>query len=121
MTAIEFIRRKNKITQLGLDIVLVPEDQIEEVKFMPLMYDVDDIEVDLSTNICPYCRVHHKALDEYNPCSGCPMDTAGNRCTGNGGNSTYSIVDSNWMDNATEEDAYELKALIDEYNEEEGR
>ena len=72
MTVVEYIRRKNDILKRATGLVLVPEDQIKEVKtheLTPLKY--------LGAHNCPYCKEY---LIPNSGCTGCPMYESSNPC-----------------------------------------
>ena len=109
MSVIEFLNKKNKIVFDVTKLILIPEDQIEEVKKVKLIIDPDNKEDldSLHTNICPYCIIYK--------CNDCPMNMAGNCCLGNM-DSTWYEANSVWMDKAIKKDKDRLSKLINEYN-----
>jgi hypothetical protein len=70
MLVAEYIKRKNDIVFAKTGIILVPEDQVEEVKQFPLSMDSD-------ARACPYCLAFYF---QDTLCEGCPMDKANNNC-----------------------------------------
>ena len=109
MTVTEFIRKKNEILYKHLEVVLVPEDQIEECEQGTLSCACD-------AQACPYCAAY------YFNCENCPMFKKGNICNEA---STYGIVLNKARQvtgtraNITDPEcpwSQELRDLIEQYN-----
>ena len=107
MTSVTFLRRKNDIVERVTGHILVPEDQICNVPFVPL-WD-DSIPDNLCGCYCPYCLIFGEFY-----CVDCPMARAGNECGAEG--STWTICNEIWVGRATKDDMLELQALCKEYN-----
>lgn len=125
MTIKEYLIAKNAIIFKYTNVVLVPENQIIDMKPIPL---IDQSGNDMG--ICPYC-IEFYDLDKPNTCNGCPMFDANNGCLSKHNprvsESTYSQVASlsgiggiwNHPDDETKALWYEeLKTLLIQYNEE---
>ncbi|MCK5017351.1 MAG: hypothetical protein KAS32_09820 [Candidatus Peribacteraceae bacterium] len=108
MLVIDYIKRKNAIIFKHTDMVLVPEDQIEECEQKLLSMEKDMMA-------CPYCVVYF----DYNTgeCGGCPMARVGNDCEEG---STYRNIDDKYDSLVLDTQPWyeELRDLIDEYNSE---
>ena len=87
MTTLEYMERKNKIVFDFTGIVLIPKDQLEDVKEM---YGIKLVRqrtrsVITDADICPYCIA-------YDKCINCPMSLANNKCGNDYANNTYHEV-----------------------------
>jgi hypothetical protein len=111
MTVVDYIKKKNEILHKHTDVILVPEDQIEECEQYPLSMVAD-------SRACPYCKVYFG--DSYlTRCDKCPMNVVGNNCKNE--TSTYSQIVPlrSTSITGTKTPWYkELKKLIDQYNKE---
>lgn len=110
MTTIEFLIEKNQIVYDVTKVILVPEDQMEEVKRVPLP---GNSGVFLSAEICPYC-VAFEFDDWCYDCSECIMSKQDNECMETC--STWREASMLWQKLATEADHNKLANLIGRYN-----
>ena len=109
MTTTELINKKNQIVFNVTGKMLVPVDQIVEVKVVRL-----EPHFNIRSDNCTYCELF---LD--NGCKDCPMALAENECVKDV-NNTYDICNRLWNQKVTQEDEQKLYDLIVEYNESNG-
>ncbi len=112
ISAIELMKRKNKLVFDVTEEWLIPKDQIVKVKKVHLIPFFD-----LYATNCIYCALFN-VNDESN-CTDCPMAIAKNRCLVDK-NNTYQVCSVLWKEKATKEDKRKLYDLIKEYNKSNG-
>lgn len=117
MTTATYLAAKNALVLAVTGLILIPEDQIVDIK--PAKLDVcldqglNDFDM-LSSETCPYCAEY--SYGSFLSCDDCPMALAGNECAGTAGIDTWSKANSAWQERSTEKDWQALKDLAMEYN-----
>jgi hypothetical protein len=105
MTALEYMKKKNKLVFKVTGKVLIPKDQLVDVEFS----DEFEPEEWLNATNCPYCNLHES-------CETCPMALAGNQCRkmddyGNPLKNTFSTANEAWLEKSTEKTRQKLYRL----------
>ena len=109
MTALEYLRAKNKLVERVTGHILIPEDQLEEHE--PDMTQFDPRR-ELSKFNCTYCTLYYDKA-----CKGCPMKEADNGCIDHLKTSYDKTCDA-WIEKATYEDKAELQRLGERFQKE---